>query len=146
MNHTIGGYYIKEITPYHGVEYAIPIKRHAITGNQVFTLSKDFTFDIYYNYRYNNGSGLYIIRPIGNIDLGLQKTWFNGALNTKLNYYDILNTYEVYYIFRETNIMNNRLKHWFGNRRLAITLSYNFGKSIHTARQSSRNEEESRAM
>lgn len=146
MSHTIGGYYLKELTPYHGVNYAIPIKRHMINGSQVFTLPKRFTFDISYNYRYNQGSGLYIIRPIGNVDLGLQKTWLNGMLNTKLNFYDIFNTYEVYYIFREQRIINNRLKHWFGNRRLALTLSYNFGRSTHTAKQSSRNEEENRAL
>ena len=146
MSHTIGGYYIKEQTPYHNVTYAIPIKRHAVTGSQVFSLPKGFTFDIYYNYRYNQGSGLYIIRPIGNVDLGLQKTWFKGKLNSKLNFYDVFDTYEVHYIFREKSIMNNQLWHWFGTQRLALTLSYSFGKSTYNARQSNKNEEENRAM
>lgn len=145
MSHTIGGYYIKEQTPYHNVTYAIPIKRHMVNGNHVFSLPKGFTFDIYYNYRYNQGSGLYIIRPIGNIDLGLQKTWFKGKLNSKFNFYDVFNTYEVHYIFREKSIINNQLWHWYGQKRVALTLSYSFGKSTHSARQSKQNEEENRA-
>lgn len=145
MSHTIGGYYIKEQTPYHDVTYSIPIKRYMVNGSQVFSLPKGFTFDIYYYYKYNNGSGLYIIKPLYNMDLGLQKTWFKGKVNSKLNFYDVFNTYEVHYIFREKKIINNELKHWFGMQKLALTLSYSFGKSTHSSRQLNKNEEENRA-
>lgn len=103
------------------------------------------TFDISYYYRSIGGNGLYIYKPIYNIDLALQKTWLKGKLNSRLNFYDISNSYKVYYIFREKSIINNELHHWFGTQRVAVTLVCSFGKSTHTARQNSKNEEETRA-
>jgi hypothetical protein len=126
MSHTIGGYYTKEQTPYHDVTYSIPITHYMINGSQVFTLPKGFTADVYYYYRSYTGNGLYRIMPLYNIDLGLQKTWLNGKLNTRINYYDIFNTYKVNFIFREKKIINNDLAHWFGNQRVALTVSYSF--------------------
>jgi hypothetical protein len=82
---------------------------------------------------------------MSNIDLGLQKTWLQGKLNTKINYYDIFNSYKVGYIFREKSIIDNELGHWFGTQRVALTVSYSFGKSTHKARQNNKNEEEGRA-
>jgi hypothetical protein len=116
-----------------------------INGSQVFTLPKGFTADVYYYYRSYTGNGLYRIKPLYNIDLGLQKTWLNGKLNTKVNYYDILNSFRNSLVFREKSIINNELAHWFGNQRVALTLSYSFGSSTHKAKQNNRNEEEERA-
>lgn len=145
MNHTITGYYTKEQTPYHGVTYSIPVKHYSISGSQVFSLPRGFTFDLSYYYRSIDGNSLYIFKPIYNIDLGLQKSWFKGKLNSRLNFYDISNNYQVHYIFREKSIINNELDHWFGARKVGLTLGYSFGKSTHTARQNSKNEEENRA-
>ncbi|HEX2627629.1 MAG TPA: outer membrane beta-barrel protein [Chitinophagaceae bacterium] len=145
MSHNIGAYNRKEQTPYHGVTYAIPIKTFTISGSQVFSLPKGFTFDLYYYYSSPGGNGLYTGKPISNIDLGLQKTWLKGKLNSKINYYDILNKYQTTLVFREKSIINNRLSHWFGTERVVITLSYNFGRSTYKAKQTGRNEEEARA-
>jgi hypothetical protein len=145
MNHNIRGVYKKEQTPYHGITYAIPIFEYTISGSQVFTLPKEITFDISYFYRSLGGNGLYISKPMSSIDLGVQKSWIKGKLSSKINYYDILDTYKVNFIFREKSIINNEMVHWFGNRRVAVTLSYNFGTSTHKGRQSSKDEEERRA-
>jgi hypothetical protein len=145
MMYNIGFYYLKEQTPYHGVTYSIPIKTYTISSSQYFTLPKGFTFDIYSFYRSRGGNGLYIAKSQYNIDLGLQKTWLKGKLNSKINYYDILDSYEVYFIFRQKSIINNELAHWFGMNRVVLSLSYSFGKSTHTARQNNKGEEESRA-
>ncbi len=145
MNHNIRGGYKKEQTPYHGVTYAIPITDYSLSGSQVFTLPQTITLDVSYYYRSRSGSGLYIHRPFGNLDIGLQKTWMKGKLSSKLNVYDIFDTYRIRYIFREKQILNNQLQHWFGNRRLVATLSYSFGSSTHKTRQSSRSDEENRA-
>jgi hypothetical protein len=91
------------------------------------------------------GDGLYTGKYISNIDLSLQRTWLKGKLNTRINYYDLLNTYRVKRIFREKSIINNRFSHWFGVQRLAITLSYSFGTSTYKAKQTGKNEEENRA-
>jgi len=145
MNHTIGGYYTKEQTPYHGVVYSIPVKHYTLSGSQVFSLPLALSLDVSYYYRSRGGNGLYIYKPISNIDLALQKTWLRGKLNSKLAFYDMLNTYQVHYIFREKSIINNELDHWFGTRRIALTLAYSFGKSTHTVKQNNKNEEETRA-
>jgi outer membrane receptor protein involved in Fe transport len=145
MQHNIRGAYKKELTPYHGVNYNIPITDYTVSGSQTFTLPQAITFDISYYYHSLSGNGLYIIQPIGSLDLGLRKTWMKGQLNTRINFYDILNTNKIKYIFREKRIINNELGHWFGNRKLVLTLSYNFGNSTHKARQRQKNEEESRA-
>jgi len=145
MSHNIRGNYKKEITPYHGVTYAIPIYNYTISGSQVFTLPLGMTFDISYYYRSISGSGLYIIKPEKNVDLGWQKSWMQGKLNTKINYYDIFNTYLIALIFREKKLIDNQLSHWAGNRRITLTFSYNFGKSTYKAKQTGKNEEEGRA-
>ncbi len=144
MNHNLGLYYKKEQTPYHGVVYKIPVTNYMINGSQIFTLSKDFTFDIYYYYVSTRGNGLYIFKPIYYVDLGLQKTWLKGKLNTKLNFYDVFNTNYLQLIFREKSIINNEFSHWNGNQRVVFSLTYNFGKSGYKIRQNTRNEEESR--
>ena len=145
LNHTLTVNYKKELTPYHDQVYSIGIVDYVVTGNQVFSLPKGFNFDVYYRYQSPGGNGLYTWRPYSVIDLGLQKTWLNGKLNTRLNYYDIFNTYEIKYIFREKQIINNELMHWYANNRVAVTVSYSFGKSTHKVQQGSKNEEAGRA-
>ncbi|RYU95290.1 outer membrane beta-barrel protein [Emticicia agri] len=144
MTHNLGLYYRMEQTPYHGVVYEIPITNFMINGSQIFTLAKDFTFDIYYYYVSKRGNGLYIFKPIYYVDLGLQKTWLKGKLNTRLNFYDIFNNNYLQLIFREKSIIDNEFSHWGGNQRVVFSLTYNFGKSGYKIRQNTRNEEESR--
>lgn len=145
MNHNIGGYYRKEQIPYHDVVYAIPVTNYSVNGSQVISLPRGFTFDLSYNYRSISGEGLYILPVLYNIDLGLQKKWLKGKLNSRINYYDIFNSYRTGGIFRQSHIINNRLVHWFGLQRIALSLSYSFGKSTYKARQNKKNEEESRS-
>lgn len=144
MSHNLGLYYKKEQTPYHGVVYEIPITNYMVNGSQVFTIARDFTFDIYYYYVSMRGNSLYIFKPVYYVDSGVQKTWLKGKLNTKLNFYDIFNTNYLQLIFREKSIINNEFSHWGGNQRVVISLTYNFGKSGYKVRQNTRNEEESR--
>jgi hypothetical protein len=145
MTHSLRGDYRKEQTPYHGVTYAIPITDYTITGSQVFTLPGNAVFDISYSRRSLSGNGLYVAEPLGYVDIGLQKTWLKGKLNTKINYYDLFDTYRVKWIFREKKIIDNELAHWFGARKVALTLNYSFGASTHKGKQGTRSEEESRA-
>lgn len=145
MSHNIGGYYSKEQTPYHGVTYAIPIAYYTINGSQIFTLPKGLTYDISYFYQSTSGDGLYIIKPMWNIDMGIQKSWLAGKLNTRINYYDIFNTYKAGLIFREKSIINNEFTRRYGTRKVSLTLSYSFGKSTHKSVQNLKTEEEKRA-
>lgn len=145
MTNTLGLYYKKEQTPYHGVTYAIPITQLTFTGSQVFSLPKGFILDVYYNYYSPGGDGLYIANVFYTADLGLQKTWMKGKLQTKINYYDVFNSFAVRRVFREKSIIDNAFKHWFGQQRLGVSLSYSFGKLNQQTRQQHRSEEENRA-
>jgi outer membrane receptor protein involved in Fe transport len=138
-------YYKREQTPYHKVTYTIPVTSFSFNTSHAFTLPKGFVFDVYYYYSSRGGNGLYVSRSISNLDAGLQKNWLRGKINSRLNVYDVFNTYRVYFIFREKSIINNELRHWFGQRRVALTLTYNFGSSTHKMRQNKKNEEETRA-
>jgi hypothetical protein len=143
-NHTLGIYYNKEKNPYHGVIYAIDIIDYTITGSQVFSLPKAITADVSYYYKSKSGNGLYYAQPISYVHLGLQRSWMNGKLNTKLNVYDIFNKLQTKLEFREKAIIDNRFTHFSGNRRLMATVVYNFGKANYKARQSRTVEEERR--
>lgn len=144
LSHTFSINYKKELTPYHDVAYSIGIVDYTINGNHSFTLPKGFTLDLYYRYLSPGGNGLYFSRPYSVVDLGLQKTWLNGKLNTRINYYDIFDEFRIKYIFREKQIINNELIHWVGMNRVVLSISYSFGKSTHKLRQGSKNEEEGR--
>ncbi|MCG2614279.1 TonB-dependent receptor family protein [Terrimonas sp. NA20] len=144
LNHTLNIFYKKELTPYHDKTFAIGIWEYMINGSQVFSLPRSFNFDLTYKYQSKGGNGLYRYKSYFFIDMGLQKTWINGRLNTRINYYDIFNDFEVYYIFREKQIINNELAHWFGTSRVAVSISYSFGKSTYKSKQGRRVEEEGR--
>ncbi|MBO9657230.1 MAG: outer membrane beta-barrel protein [Chitinophagaceae bacterium] len=144
LSHTLNVIYKKELTPYHDKIFSIGIWEYMLNGSQVFSLPKSFNLDLTYKYQSKGGNGLYHTKPYFFIDMGLQKTWLNGKLNTRINYYDILNGFEVYYIFREKQLINNELAHWFGTSRVAATISYSFGKSTYKTRQGRRVEEEGR--
>ena len=146
MSNTVGIYYLKENIPYFDYTFSVPVKYITINGSQVFTLPGRVTLDLSYFYKSPNGSSLYTSRYNSNIDIGLQKSWWDGKLNSKLSVMDILDTYRIAFTFREKQLINNTLSHWVGMRRVALTLSYNFGRSTYKAKQQRRNEEESRAM
>lgn len=143
-NHTAGIYYNKEQTPYFGVTYAIAIVDYTINGSQVFTLPKGFTTELSYYYKSKSGNGLYISESITSINMGLQRSWLNGKLNTKLNFYDLFNTNLVRWTFREKTIIDNQFSHWMGNRRFVASVAYNFGKANYKAKQSRTTDEEKR--
>ncbi|MBC9909160.1 TonB-dependent receptor domain-containing protein [Chitinophaga varians] len=145
MNNNVKGNYKKEVTPYHDKVYAIPIFDYTLSGSQVFSLPKGITFDISYLYRSATGNSLYTFRPMGSLDLGIRKSWLKGKLHSRFNFYDVLDTYRYYLTFREKTIINNQLQHWYGNHKMALTLNYSFGKSTHTSKSDSKNEEEKRA-
>lgn len=145
MSHNIGIYYSKQQMPYLGQTYAIGIIDYSINGSQVFTLPKGFTADMTYRYLSKSGNSLYIRKPMGSIDLGLQKNWLNGKLSSKLNAYDLFYTHAYSLIFREKAIIDNQLTHRFATRRVVLALAYKFGSASYKTSQSRNNEEEKRA-
>lgn len=137
--------YNKELMPYLGVDYAISVVDFSLSGSHVFTLPKGFTADLAYRYYSKSGNSLYFFRPSGALDIGVQKSWMKGKLNSKLNAYDLFNTNLARRVFREKSIINNQLVHRFWTQRVVFMLTYNFGKAKSRIRQARTTEEESRA-
>lgn len=144
MNNNVGFYYNKELRPYFGRTYQIPIYSYTLNGSQVFSL-KDWLLDVSYTYESKSGNGLYLMKPVYAIDFGLQKTWFGNRVNTKLTLYDAFDNLKRRLIFRDQTIFNNDFYHYFGAQRLVFALTYNFGSSTYKARESKKTEEENRA-
>ncbi|WP_199117231.1 outer membrane beta-barrel protein [Pedobacter sp. ASV28] len=144
MNHNVGFYYNKELTPYFGQTYHIGVFNYTVNGSHVFSL-KEWLLDISYSYESKSGNGLYVFSPVYGIDFGLQKAWLQNKVNTKLTLYDAFDNIKRRLIFREKSILNNDLYHYFGTQRLAFSITYNFGSSTYKVKERKRSEEEDRA-
>ncbi len=144
MTHNLGLFYNKELTPYFGKTYRIPIRNYTINGSQIFTL-KSLLFDVSYSYESKSGNGLYIMAPVYGIDFGIQKAWFKNKLNTKLTLYDAFDNLKRRLIFREKSIINNNFYHYFAAQRLVLGITYNFGSSTYKSKENKRSDEENRA-
>jgi len=144
MTHNLGLFYNKELTPYFGQTYRIPIRNYTINGSQVFTL-KSWLFDVSYSYESKSGNGLYIMMPVFGIDFGLQKAWLKNRLSTKLNLYDAFDSTKRRLVFREKSIINNDFYHYFAAQRLVLGITYNFGNATYKSKENKRSEEENRA-
>ena len=138
------GYYNYEFRPYLDEVFALKIYNYEIRVNQVFTLPKGFTLNLFTNYESKTGNSLYIIKPRYTVDLSVQKSWFDNKLNTKLGYNNIFDSYNQRLEFRHKQIMDNRLTHWWDSSRLIISLSYNFGTSKYQMKEIQKTEEENR--
>ncbi|MDQ0641822.1 hypothetical protein QF042_005387 [Pedobacter sp. W3I1] len=144
MSNNVTGYYTKELTPYFGATYEIPIYNYTVNGSQVFTL-KNWILDVSYTYESKSGNGLYIMAPVYGIDFGVQKAWLNNRVNTKLTLYDVFDNMKRRLIFREKSIINNDFYHYFGSQRLVFSLTFNFGTSTYKVRENKKSDEENRA-
>lgn len=144
MNNNLGFYYNRELRPYFGRTYKIPIYNYTLNGSQVFSL-KDWLFDVSYTYESRSGNGLYIMKPVYGVDFGLQRAWFKNKVNTKLTLYDAFDNIKRGLVFRDKTVFNNDFYHYFGAQRLVFALTYNFGSSTYKARESKKTDEENRA-
>jgi CRISPR/Cas system CMR-associated protein Cmr5 small subunit len=144
MNNNITIYYNKELTPYFGNTYEIPVYNYTVNGSQVFSL-KNWLLDVSYTYESKSGNGLYIFAPVYGIDLGVQKTWLKNRLNTKLTLYDAFDNIKRRLIFREKSIINNDFYHYFASQRLVFSLTFNFGSSTYKTKENKKSDEENRA-
>ncbi|REC59652.1 TonB-dependent receptor [Chryseobacterium pennae] len=145
MTSQISGYYNYEFRPYLDQVFTLGIYNYEIRVNQVFTLPKGYTVNLFANYESKTGNSLYIIKPRYSIDLSIQKSWLDNKLNTKIGYNNIFDTYDQQLEFRHKQIMDNQFRHWWDNSRFYFSLSYSFGGSKYQAKESQRTEEENRA-
>lgn len=143
-NGQVNGYYNYEFRPYLNEVFALKIYNYEVRFNQVFTLPEGYTINLFANYESRTGNSLYIIQPRYSVDLSVQKSWLDNALNTKISFNNMFDTYNQQLEFRHKQIMDNRFIHWWDNRKLIFSLSYNFGSSKYQTKEIQRTEEENR--
>lgn len=141
----IAGYYNYEFRPYLDEVFVIGIYNYEVRLNQVFSLPKGYTINLFANYESRTGNSLYIIKPRYTVDLSIQKSWLDNTLNTKIGYNNIFDSYDQRLEFRHKQIMDNRFTHWWDSSRLFLSLTYNFGSSKYQAKETQKTEEENRA-
>lgn len=140
----VGIYYRKERMPYLGAVYAIGVTDYTINGSQVFSLPKGITADLSYRYRSKSGNSLYIFKPMGSVDVGLQRSWWQGKLNSKLTVYDLFYTNIQRVVFREKAVIDNQFSHRSATRCIVLTLAFNVGKATYKTKTTQTSEEENR--
>jgi hypothetical protein len=145
INTQIAGYYNHEFRPYLDEVFALKIYNYEMRLNQVFSLPKGYTINLFANYESKTGNSLYIIKPRYTVDLSVQKSWFDNKLNTKISFNNIFDSYDQRLEFRHKQIMDNRLTHWWDTQKLIFSLSYNFGSSKYQTKQILKTDEENRA-
>ncbi|WP_228464866.1 TonB-dependent receptor domain-containing protein [Chryseobacterium antibioticum] len=145
INSQITGYYNDEFRPYLDEVFALKVYNYEIRINQVFSLPRGYTVNLFANYESKTGNSLYIIKPRYTVDLSVQKSWFNNTLNTKIGYNNIFDSYDQQLEFRHKQIMDNRLTHWWDSSRLVVSVGYSFGSSKYQVKELQKMEEENRA-
>ena len=140
----IAGYYNYEFRPYLDEVFALNIYNYEVRLNQVFSLPKGFTVNVFGSYESKTGNSLYIIKPRCTIDVSVQKSWLDNKLNTKIGFNNLLDSYEQKLEFRHKQIMDNRLTHWWDSSRLIFSLSYTLGNSKYQVKETQKTEEENR--
>lgn len=140
----ITGYYNYEFMPYLDEVFALNVYNYELRLNQVFSLPKGYTVNVFANYESRTGNSLYIIKPRYNVDISIQKSWLDNRLNTKIGFNNIFDSYEQHLEFRHKQIMDNRFTHWWDSSRLIFSLSYNFGSSDYQLKEIRKTEEENR--
>ena len=143
-SNTLSLFYNRELRPYFGSTFQIPVYNYIFSGSQLFTIKK-LTIDLSYSLESKSGNSLYVFAPVRTVDLGLQRGWLKDKLTTKLAAQDLFDGGRRRIIFREKSIMDNDFYHNNSTRRLIFSLSYRFGSSNQNQREFKRSEEENRA-
>ncbi|MEG1589832.1 TonB-dependent receptor domain-containing protein [Chryseobacterium sp.] len=144
VNTQIAGYYNHEFRPYLDEVFALKIYNYEVRLNQVFSLSKGYTINLFANYESKTGNSLYIIKPRYTVDISVQKSWLDNKLNTKISFNNIFDSYDQRLEFRHKQIMDTRFTHWWDTQKLILSLSYNFGSSKYQMKNIQKSEEENR--
>jgi outer membrane receptor protein involved in Fe transport len=140
----IAGYYNYEFRPYLDEVFALNIYNYELRINQVFSLPKGFTVNVFGVYESKTGNSLYSIKPRYTVDVSVQKAWFDNKLNTKIGFNNLFDSYDQRLEFRHKQIIDNRFTHWWDSSRLVFSLSYNIGSSKYQVKETQKTDEENR--
>lgn len=119
-------------TKMNGLYNAEPValKRKSFYGNAIqnFKLPKDFTFSVSGFYTTGGLFGLYRMKSLGALDLGLQKKLDNKKSSLRLNYSNVFNSLRPHFSVNipEKNLIASGEIH-FNYPGIRLTFSHNFG-------------------
>ena len=106
------------------------LQRESLFGNAIqnFKLPKDFTFSLSGFYTTGGLFGLYKTKPIGTLDIGMQKKLSNKRSSFRLNYSNIFNSIRPHFMVNlpEKNLVASGEIH-FNYPGVRLTFSHNFG-------------------
>ncbi|REC45003.1 outer membrane beta-barrel family protein [Chryseobacterium sp. 5_R23647] len=145
INTQFAGYYNYEFRPYLDKVFALKIYNYEMRLNQVFSLPKGYTINVFSNYESKTGNSLYIIKPRYTVDISVQKSWLDNKLNTKISFNNIFDSYDQRLEFRHKQIIDNQFTHWWDTQKLILSLSYSFGNSKYQTKNIQKTDEENRA-
>ena len=108
----------------------VVLQRESLFGNAIqnFKLPKDFTFSLSGFYTTGGLFGLYKTKPIGTLDIGMQKKLSNKRSSFRLNYSNIFNSIRPHFMVNlpEKNLVASGEIH-FNYPGVRLTFSHNFG-------------------
>jgi outer membrane receptor protein involved in Fe transport len=126
--------------------YQATVFNYSFNGNQIFSLPKDYTLDLSYDYSSAGGDATYGWKDQGGVNIAIQKLFLSKKLNVKLGVNDIFYT-NIPRAFSKLDgiVLNSYQK--YATRQVRLQLTYNFGNSIYKAKQKTNSsaEEENRA-
>jgi hypothetical protein len=138
--------YRKFDSDYDGVNISVDNRSYRVNMMNSFKLSKLLTAEISGFYQSGSVSGITRMKPMGRVDIGLQKKFRNENSRLNLNLTDAFKTN----IMRNTSSLpeNNIYSEWeldFEPRVLRLTFTHNFGKNtVKSARKRNTASEEER--
>ncbi|WP_046242553.1 outer membrane beta-barrel protein [Hymenobacter terrenus] len=115
-------------------------------GSQSFSLPKDFSLEVKYDYSSPTTSDIYNVYGNSTVSLGLQKNVLQKRGNVQLNVSDIFNTYRERFATQFQNIDIDIIQRR-NSRQATLRFTYSFGQSTFSRKSqpSGSSEEESRA-
>ena len=116
-------------------------------GQQVFTLPKNTTLEVSYNYSAPSAGQIYRIRSSGTVNVSLQKKVLEGKGNVQLTAADVFNTYRESF-YGQFNGIDVDIRQTRNVQQLSARFTYRFGNSTFSrrARVTGSAEDEGRAI
>ncbi|WP_372648030.1 TonB-dependent receptor domain-containing protein [Draconibacterium sp.] len=148
MQNSISWVWQRLATDYEGTDIDYKQNYHNISSNQSFTINKQFSAEISGFYRSKSLAGIFVQKPLGRLDLGVQ--WRSKSQNSRLNL-NISDVFKTQLLKREAHIPELNIDNYyeldFEPRVLRLTFTHNFGnKAIKIRERNTASEEEQKRV
>ncbi|WP_303925560.1 outer membrane beta-barrel family protein [Draconibacterium sediminis] len=148
MQNSISWVWQRLATDYEGTDIDYKQNYYNISSNQSFTISKQFSAEISGFYRSKSLAGIFVQKPLGRLDLGVQ--WRSKSQNSRLNL-NISDVFKTQLLKREAHIPELNIDNYyeldFEPRVLRLTFTHNFGnKAIKIRERNTASEEEQKRV